>query len=97
MIISTSQVQTVLKLQRAYKNNCKVETVSTPKADSLQLSNRAQEMKMAKEMVLKSPDLRADKVNELKKQIQAGKYQVSSEEIASKMVDRSLVDELARR
>jgi flagellar biosynthesis anti-sigma factor FlgM len=81
----------------AYKSNCKIEAVSDPKPDSLELSIGAQEMKLAKEMVLKSPDVRADKINGLKKQIQAGMYQVSSEEIASKMVERSLVDELARR
>lgn len=98
MIISNSQVQSILRLQiNSYQKNNTVEAVSASKADSLELSSRAKEMKLAKEMILKSPEIRADKVNELKMQIREGKYQVSASDIAEKIIDRSLVDELARR
>lgn len=99
MIISSSQVQNILKLQmNAYRQSgLQVEEVSASKGDTLVLSNTAQDMKLAGEVILKSPDVRADKVNKLKSQIAAGDYQISSSEIASKLVDRSLVDELAGR
>lgn len=98
MIISAGQVQSLLKLQlNSYKKNTPVTSVSGLKADSLELSNRAKEMQLAKEITLKSPDVRADKISELKKQIKEGKYQVSAADIADKMIDRSLVDVLARR
>lgn len=98
MIISTQQVQSILKLQSSFVNkNRNLESIAVSKMDTLELSGRAQEMKLAKEMVLKSPEVRADKILELKKLIQEGNYQVSGNEIASKMINRSLVDELARR
>lgn len=98
MIISSSQVQSLLKLQAtSYKKSNPVTSVSGLKTDTLELSDRAKEMQLAKEITLKSADIRADKVNELKKQIKEGKYQVSAADIADKMIDRSLVDVLARR
>lgn len=107
MIISNSQVQCILKWQAtAYQQGLGTKTgsgsqinaskLSTLK-DSLELSGRAREMGSVKEKVLKSSEARADKINELKFQVQTGKYQVPAAEIATKMINRSLADELARR
>ena len=99
MIISNSQVQTVLKANYTnYQKRAQVfEKAPLNKADVLVLSNRAKELGIAKEQVLKSPEVRADRINELKKLIQDGNYNVSGTEIAQKMINRSLVDELAGR
>ena len=100
MIISNSQVQTVLKLNglnNYQKRTQSYEKVPLNKADVLVLSNRAKELGVAKEQVLKSPDVRADRETNLKNLIQDGNYQISGTEIAQKMINRSLVDELAGR
>jgi len=97
MIISSQQVSNIIKLQSVFKKQKVNETVAPSKTDILELSARVQELKLAKEMVLKFPDVRADKILELKKRIQEGTYQVSGEEVAAKMINRSLVDELVRR
>lgn len=100
MIISNKQVQNILQLERINslkKKEPLKETTVVSKNDSLVLSGRAQELNFAKEQVLKSPAVRADKIHELKKQIEEGNYQVSGDEVAAKMIGRSLVDELTGR
>ncbi len=100
MIISNKQVQNILQLERINSLKKKAalkETASAGKNDSLVLSGRAQELNFAKEQVLKSPEVRADKILELKKQIEEGNYQVTGNDIAAKMIGRSLVDELTGR
>lgn len=100
MIISNKQVQSILSLNQvtgAKKKGDISNTTSVNKADTLVLSDRAQGLQFAKDQVLKSPEVRAERITELKKQIQNGTYQVSSSDIAQKMVGRSLVDEIAGR
>jgi negative regulator of flagellin synthesis FlgM len=98
MIISSQQVQNVMKLQQNSQLKKKAGRIAHElKPDKLELSNYAQEIQRTTDLVLKSPNIRADKIDELKKQIQAGDYHRTGAEIASKMVDRSLVDEFAGR
>jgi negative regulator of flagellin synthesis FlgM len=100
MIISNKQVQSILQLNQLTEPKKKTGTTntsSTSKEDTLVLSDHAQGLNFAKEQVLKSPEVRAERITELKKQIQDGTYQVSSSDIAQKMVGRSLVDEIAGR
>jgi negative regulator of flagellin synthesis FlgM len=100
MIISSKQLQSILQLNQVSETRKKVDLqdqTAVNKADSLVLSSRAQELHFAKEQVLKSPEVRAERINEIKNQIQEGNYQISSSEIALKMISRSLADELAGR
>ncbi|NLW47347.1 MAG: flagellar biosynthesis anti-sigma factor FlgM [Firmicutes bacterium] len=100
MIISNKQVQNILQLERLNslkKKTALKESAASGKNDSLVLSGQAQVLNFAKEQVLKSPEVRADKILELKKQIELGNYQVSGNDIASKIIGRSLVDELTGR
>ena len=60
-------------------------------ATKVDVSQRAQEMKKAKEIAMAAPDIREDRVAQLQKMIDAGTYNVSAKDIADKMVD----DELA--
>ncbi len=100
MIISSKQLQSILQLNQVSKTRKNIdyfEQAAVNRSDTLVLSSRAQELHFVKEQVLKSPEVRAERINEIKKQIQDGNYQVSSNEIALKMISRSLVDELAGR
>jgi len=99
MIISNQQVQSILSLQNSSlkKQIAPKEDVSSNKVDTLELSGRMVEFQQVKDQVLKSSEVRTDKIGNLKQQIQQGGYQISGTEIASKIISRSLVDELAGR
>lgn len=101
MIISSQQVKSIIQLNRTTygkKRTVESETLMpSVKSDTFVLSGRAQELQFAKDQVLKSPETRADKIGELKKQIDEGNYQVPAGDIAQKMLGRFVVDELAGR
>jgi negative regulator of flagellin synthesis FlgM len=100
MIISNKQLQSILQLNQitgTRKRSDYPDPAAVNKSDSLVLSSKAQELQFVKEQVLKSPEIRAERISELKKRIQEGVYQVPSQDIALKMISRSLVDEIANR
>ena len=55
-----------------------------------EISSRAKEMAKAKDVASSTPDVREEKIAELKKRIQAGRYQVDAEALADKMVDEHM-------
>jgi len=56
-------------------------------AAKVSLSSRAQDVMKAKEIAMAAPEIREDRVAELQKAIDAGKYKVDAKEVADKMVD----------
>lgn len=56
-------------------------------ATKVDVSERAQQMKKAKEIATATPDINEEKVARLQKLIDDGKYNVSAKDIADKMVD----------
>ncbi len=66
-------------------------TKPTPDDSSkVNLSERAMDIKKAKSLATAAPDIREDRVAELQKKIDQGKYKVDAKEIANKMVDEEL-------
>jgi flagellar biosynthesis anti-sigma factor FlgM len=62
--------------------------------DRVLLSPMAKEIQMAKNWLQTIPDVRVEKVAEIKNQIALGAYQISSERIAHRMMGESLMNEL---
>jgi negative regulator of flagellin synthesis FlgM len=56
-------------------------------ADEVTLSDNARQMAAAQDAVKAAPDVRQDKVDAIKQQIDSGTYQVSARVLARKMVD----------
>jgi negative regulator of flagellin synthesis FlgM len=56
-------------------------------ADEVTLSDTARQMAAAQDAVKAAPDVRQDKVDAIKQQIESGTYQVSARVLARKMVD----------
>ena len=54
-------------------------------ADKLELSQIGKDMQVAKAAVKASPDVRANRINELKNAIASGTYSVSNEDLAEKL------------
>ncbi|SHH09705.1 anti-sigma-28 factor, FlgM family [Thermosyntropha lipolytica DSM 11003] len=97
MIISKSQIQNILKAYGS-QNNHKVqkkEGVKGPaKQDSISISEESRLKQQVLKAVKQEPDIRADKVEELRERIAAGTYTLEAGEVAEKMIARAIVDKL---
>ncbi len=99
--ISSEQVRKVLqsyvrevenkKSAKAKSSDKKSEGVKV-KSDSLVITARSEEVKKAKEAYGKLPEVRKDLVDELKDRVKSGKYNVTSKEVADKIIHRAVVD-----
>ncbi len=60
--------------------------------DKVEISAQSKEIKKINDLLEKTPDVRGDRVKELKKLIQEGQYNVDSQTVAGKMIDESIID-----
>ena len=60
--------------------------------DKVDLSSQSKEMNKISEALAVTPDVRAEKVEALKKQVESGQYQVNSDAVAEKMIKEFLFD-----
>jgi negative regulator of flagellin synthesis FlgM len=67
-------------------------TIATERVD---LSAKAQEFQRIRQMLNQIPDVRQEKVRELKDRIESGNYAVDSGKVAAKMLGESLIDTIA--
>lgn len=77
-------------MMNLYNNQGKVsktkEAGKAGKTDQLNISSSAREFQVAMEEVKKQPEIREQKVAELRQQIEAGTYKVDAKKIADKMM-----------
>lgn len=86
------RINGIKNINNAYKVNAtdrisKASKIKKEK-DSLAISDVAKELQIAKKAIKNTPDIRYDKVNDIKKRIQSGTYNVTAKEVADKMIDR---------
>ena len=62
--------------------------------EKVQLSTRAKDIQRIKKIINTVPDIRTEKVNQLKRSIEDGTYNVKGEKVAEKMIRESLLDEI---
>lgn len=60
--------------------------------DRVEFSARSREMQKIYEALQTTPDIRSEKVAEIKKRIEEGQYRVDSETLAEKIIKESLLD-----
>lgn len=75
-------------------SNAKGVATPTEAEDNVKvsLSDRAQDIVKAREIALNTPDVRAERVADLKEMVKAGKYKVDAGKVADRMVDASLME-----
>ncbi|MFO8080185.1 MAG: flagellar biosynthesis anti-sigma factor FlgM [Armatimonadota bacterium] len=56
-------------------------------ADQLALSSRAEEIKLARAALAEAPEVRAERVAELKAQVQSGTYKVDPDRVAERILN----------
>jgi negative regulator of flagellin synthesis FlgM len=81
------------KLNTTDQSTVSPETkVPTQVGDRVDLSPSSRMIKRIEEVALSAPDIRADKVAALRKQVESGKYQVNSDDLAGKMLKEFIVE-----
>ena len=98
MKISDVKDATTLMIQQYQKGDAvkqaserQVSGYNSPE-EKVDLSTRAKDIHLAKKVLESLPDVREEKVQELKDRIEKGLYNVDSGKIADKMVGESLLD-----
>lgn len=92
MRISNEQAQQILAAQKTKGIKgvqAPAETGGVQGADALAMSTTGQEIQKVSQALAGLPDLRADRVAELKAQIEAGTYHVSGTAIAGSLLRRA--------
>ena len=86
------RAQAAAKTQNNEKAASAPSSRGTYLADSVkpELSSKAKDMATAKAVATQAPDVREEKIAELKLRIAAGKYEVSPQAVADRMVDDHL-------
>ncbi|MDR5659769.1 flagellar biosynthesis anti-sigma factor FlgM [Serpentinicella sp. ANB-PHB4] len=92
-IFNNPQLSKVMNLYNKNKSAAvdKAEGVKSKK-DQVEISDKAKEFQIAMKAFKALPDIRENKVNEIKQRIETGSYNVSGQEIAEKMVQSVQID-----
>lgn len=80
-----TQVQQIYKTSKTDKSQKKANANAS---DQLEISSLGRDYQIAKQAVAASADVREDVTAPLKKSIQAGTYEVSTEKFADKLLQR---------
>ncbi|MBE3578097.1 MAG: flagellar biosynthesis anti-sigma factor FlgM [Limnochordales bacterium] len=99
MRIRRQEIENVYRLYRiesatGVREASRSTAVSKATADEVTISNQARLIQELKRRIAALPEVREEKVAELRAAIQQGTYKVSSQEIADKMLGRTLADRL---
>jgi len=84
------RIESLGKINQVYRtDNVKKKsgTVSEKSRDSLEISQMGKVFHLAKKAVQAAPDIRQDKVDQIRQQMANGTYSVTGREIADKLVD----------
>ena len=83
----TNMLNTTNIYNKNTKNDKKIEK-TIKNNDSFTVSDKARDFQAVLKAVSSSPDIREDKVNNILNKIQEGSYNVSSEDIAKKLLSK---------
>jgi len=78
------------KITQMLQTNSTVRTTKTKGVsakDHVEISRTGKDYQVAKQALAHTEDIRMDKVNEIKRRMESGTYNVSGEEVANKLVD----------
>jgi len=65
-----------------------------PESDRLELSVRSREISHLDELVRSTPDVRQSKIEQVRRELEAGTYNVKAEKIAEKIIGGNLLNEV---
>lgn len=92
MGIQISNINSVYEAYSVEKLNVKGKVgKSDSKKDTVNLSSEARDFNVATSVLSKIPDVRMDKVNKIKAQIENGTYNVTASDIADKLINEYFI------
>ncbi len=91
MRISPKQFEQVMAVYRNQMQKAPEKT-QAGRQDSVSLSGDAKAVKEVRELLKFIPEVRSERVDELKKAIKNGEYKVDGQKVAEKMLQRMAVD-----
>ncbi len=96
MLISSSQVQNAIK---AYGKEARIrskgkQTEPLVTREKLELARGKKDIQAIRKKVDQTPEIRDERIANIVDAVKEGKYSISGDEIARKMLERSLVDSL---
>lgn len=98
MKISRAQIENVIKAYSRQSASSKPvkgkEGTPVTREDKVVISQQARDLQLAREAAIRATEVREGKVEEIRAALESGRYHVSGEEIAEKILGRSLVDKL---
>lgn len=97
MIISGKQVESILRIygkQGAQGVKAKPAALGAGKCDEVTISADSAIRQRAVQAAKETPDVREEKVSDIREALAAGTYKVSEREVAEKMIFRALIDRL---
>jgi flagellar biosynthesis anti-sigma factor FlgM len=90
---TTQYIEQAQKSKQPEKNQIpQPQEVQSPQTDRVDLSDQSKEMKKIYNVQQMAPDIRMDRVNEVKKLIEENRYQVDSKTVAEKMIRDSIFE-----
>lgn len=88
MKINNNNIRKMLKTYNTQPKDNKINKADRlKKRDKIALSTKGKDYQMAMEAIKNVPDIRQDKVDEIKKKVNSGTYNIDAEEIAEKMIN----------
>jgi negative regulator of flagellin synthesis FlgM len=102
--ISIEEVSRLIAVSQSERAHGQMAVVSFPltseiafgrDATDAEVASKAQEVQQVKKLVNQLPEIREDRVQALKAQIENGTYHVSGEDIADLIIRRALADNTA--
>jgi negative regulator of flagellin synthesis FlgM len=76
------------------ERSSKSGTGQNPDPDRLELSIKSRQISHLDELIRSTPDVRESRIEEVRRQIESGTYNVKAEKIAEKIVGGNLLDEI---
>lgn len=100
MIISNNQILNLI--QQYQKQDKAFDTAresgkklkAAMQADEAKISEDAKAFEMAKDLIRDLPEIREERLADVQRLVKKGTYDISDDEIAEKMIGRTLVDKL---
>ena len=90
----STQDATEVNKQKQLSDKQRVEEKTQPEQDTIvNLSPALNETQLVKEIISSEPDIREDKVSELKQKIEFGTYTIDNNAVADKLIN-SFIDEI---
>jgi negative regulator of flagellin synthesis FlgM len=92
----TENVDLYIKNKVSKKGKQAVSEVSSePNAkDSVEISQAGADIRKAKEVINEQPEVRINKVQNVKNEVDEGAYKVNGEKVAEKIIKQNVLDEL---